>query len=261
MYHTNNRISWGKGMREIFQEFRRNLVFFIIIDFLLWATLFIGYLKPLREKYPIRIDKLTFNKINDVTLTKKLEDVEKRVFLNSLDHLSSINEYATLNDTVTISIYREKDTFTNEKWVDAWIKFTGFYDSQERFDEFLNLMVSKEQLEKNKGYYNMGKNDSASYPCQIGVFDNSKFTITFYNNTMPYTHDYRESTAFGSGKAIKSLKSVIGFNEYFLTIERINVRKTVFRDILENLKIIGIVIIVDMVITIWKVYQVRRKVA
>lgn len=247
-------------MRKIFKEFRKNLSFFIIIDLLLWSALFIGYLKPLREKYPIRIDKLTLNKINDVELTKKLEEVEKRVFLSSIDNLSLINEYATLDDEVTISIYKDKDVFTNEKWAGACIRFSGSYDSQEKFNEFLNLVVSKEELETKEGFYNMGDKDNIVNPNYI-AFDNSEFRIVFYNDNMPYTHDYKESTAFGSGKARRSLKSVVGFNEYFLTIEKINVRKTVFRDILENLKIIAIIAIVDVIIIAWKLYKSKRKVS
>lgn len=80
-------------MKKILKNLRKNITFFIIIDLMLWAGLFIGYLKPLREKYPIKIKSLTFNEINECELTKKLEQVEKRVFLGDLNISTAIDKY------------------------------------------------------------------------------------------------------------------------------------------------------------------------
>lgn len=238
-------------MKTIFKEFKKNIGFFILIDLALWAGLFIWYLKPIREKYPIKIDKLTFREINDCKLTKKLEDVERRVFLDGLSISKPIDEYINLNDEVEIGIYKETDRRKNEKWGGAHARFSGYYDSKQKLDELLIQMVPQEQLEKNETFY-MTEDD-----IYINI-DESKSTIhiSFNNFSMPYTHNYKEGIAFGSGRAKTTLKKVGRRpNEYFLTIESIAVRKTVFRDILENIKIIGIIFVTDIII----LYIKKRK--
>lgn len=237
-------------MKIIFKELKKNIVFLIIIDLILWASLFIGYLKPIRERYPIKIDKLTFKEINNCKLTKKLENVERRVFLDGLDTFPPIDEYINLSNEVEVVINKDNDTRNHEKWATASITFDGSYDSRKELDEFLSQIVPQEELEKSQKFY-MIKNNNDIY---ISIKSKSEIQLTFVNFSMPYSHNYKEGITYGSGKAKKNLKEVgKSLNEYFLTIEKINVKKTLFKDILENLKIIVVIAIIDIIIIIHKI--------
>lgn len=240
-------------MKKILKNLRKNITFFIIIDLMLWAGLFIGYLKPLREKYPIKIESLTFNEINECELTKKLEQVEKRVFLDDLNISPSIDKYINLDNEVKVVISKENDTRKNEKWATAKIIFNASSDSKEQLDKFLFTIIPQEELEKKDGFYTV---DIIGHPIFITVKNELDIQITFSNYSMPYTHNYKEGTTFGSGRAKRNLSKVGTLqNEYFLTIEKISVRKTIFMDVLENLKIMVIIVVVDIII----LYRKRKK--